>query len=294
MDGTPVVQYGYDAWGKPVTSEGSMAETLGHDNPFRYRGYEWDEETGLYYLRSRYYDPQWGRFVNADVVLGEVARLLSHNLSCYCWNAPTRYTDSTGMYADDDFDQNVYLNWKNPTRRKRRRVAASTGTTARQAAAINAILADPEAYDYSLTYDELNKKHTGDEGCGKECEHYRYGIYRKSGIIHVCCAYLLRGIYGGSSSVPKRKSHITGGLQVLTDLSQLVDGMEVYQTKKHCGKVVTTESGELAVFHSSTNGGPVLELLTGIGKWDSCGTLDDEGKSNAFFFDETDTWYMGI
>ncbi|MEA4933535.1 MAG: RHS repeat-associated core domain-containing protein [Lawsonibacter sp.] len=47
-----------------------MANTLGKDNPFRYRGYVWDEETGLYYLRSRYYDPSWGRFVNADKLTG--------------------------------------------------------------------------------------------------------------------------------------------------------------------------------------------------------------------------------
>ena len=60
MRGNTVVQYAYDAWGKPVATEGSMADTLGYDNPFRYRGYVWDEETGLYYLRSRYYNPEWG------------------------------------------------------------------------------------------------------------------------------------------------------------------------------------------------------------------------------------------
>ena len=59
MNGVPVVEYGYDAWGKPVFTKGSMEGTLGKDNPFRYRGYVWDEETGLYYLRSRYYDLDW-------------------------------------------------------------------------------------------------------------------------------------------------------------------------------------------------------------------------------------------
>ena len=53
--GTHVVNYVYDAWGRPISCSGIMANTLGKINPFRYRGYVYDEETGLYYLRSRYY-----------------------------------------------------------------------------------------------------------------------------------------------------------------------------------------------------------------------------------------------
>ena len=48
-----MVEYGYDAWGKNIYTKGSKAEEVGKDNPFRYRGYVYDEETGLYYLRSR-------------------------------------------------------------------------------------------------------------------------------------------------------------------------------------------------------------------------------------------------
>ena len=51
--GALVVEYKYDAWGKPIATTGSMAATLGTRNPFRYRGYIYDEETELYYLRSR-------------------------------------------------------------------------------------------------------------------------------------------------------------------------------------------------------------------------------------------------
>ena len=65
-NGNTVVSYGYDAWGAPLWCTGELAETLGKVQPFRYRGYVFDEETGLYYLRSRYYNPRWGRFVNAD------------------------------------------------------------------------------------------------------------------------------------------------------------------------------------------------------------------------------------
>ena len=77
---TRVVQYRYDAWGKPLSKTGSMANTLGTYNPFRYRHYVYDEETGLYYLQSRYYAAQQHRFVNADTVLGCMGYLLTHNI----------------------------------------------------------------------------------------------------------------------------------------------------------------------------------------------------------------------
>ena len=69
--GNVVVSYVYDAWGAPIGKSGSMAETLGTVQPFRYRGYVFDEETGLYYLRSRYYNAERCRFVNADIDMGK-------------------------------------------------------------------------------------------------------------------------------------------------------------------------------------------------------------------------------
>ena len=94
--GTQVVEYTYDSWGKPLTKTGTLATTLGTLNPFRYRGYAYDEETGLYYLRSRYYNPVWGRFVNADAILGQVGGLFSHNVFAYCHNNPIAMLDPTG------------------------------------------------------------------------------------------------------------------------------------------------------------------------------------------------------
>ena len=73
-----------------------MASTLGRQNPIRYRGYEYDEESGLYYLRSRYYNPDTGRFISADSVMGRVGEVLSHNLYCYCGNNPIVYKDING------------------------------------------------------------------------------------------------------------------------------------------------------------------------------------------------------
>ena len=69
--GNAVVSYGYDAWGVPLWCIGELAETLGKVQPFRYRGYVFDEETWLYYLRSRYYNPERCRFLNADIDMGK-------------------------------------------------------------------------------------------------------------------------------------------------------------------------------------------------------------------------------
>ena len=61
-EGNTVVEYTYDSWGKVLGITGSLADTVGVQNPFRYRGYYYDSETGMYYLKSRYYDPGSGDF----------------------------------------------------------------------------------------------------------------------------------------------------------------------------------------------------------------------------------------
>jgi RHS repeat-associated protein len=95
--GNLVVSYTYDTWGKLVSTTGSLASTLGVKNPYRYRGYRYDTETGLYYLQSRYYNPEWGRFVNADGLGGSIGDLLSHNMFGYCENNPVNLEDPTGF-----------------------------------------------------------------------------------------------------------------------------------------------------------------------------------------------------
>ena len=93
-NGTQVVEYVYDAWGYPISKTGTMAATLGTVNPFRYRGYVYDEETGLYYLRSRYYNPEWKRFINADKYISQGS--LFANMFAYCKNAPLMFNDPDG------------------------------------------------------------------------------------------------------------------------------------------------------------------------------------------------------
>ena len=93
--GTAVAEYTYDAWGNPISTTGTMAQTLGKYNPLRYRGYVYDEETGLYYLQSRYYDAEMGRFINADTQLNTDA-ILGYNMFGYCYNNPVMLADSLG------------------------------------------------------------------------------------------------------------------------------------------------------------------------------------------------------
>ena len=98
--GEVVVTYEYDPWGNILSTGGSMAATLGADNPFRYRGYYYDNESGFYYLQSRYYDPATGRFLNADdtAYIGASGTILGYSLFAYCENNPVSYMDSTGNW----------------------------------------------------------------------------------------------------------------------------------------------------------------------------------------------------
>lgn len=94
-DGDLVTSYTYDSWGNVLSITGSKASTIGQVNPIRYRGYVYDFETGLYYLQSRYYNPQIGRFLNADGQLTN-GSLTGINLFTYCGNNPVNRGDFTG------------------------------------------------------------------------------------------------------------------------------------------------------------------------------------------------------
>ena len=97
--GATVVEYRYDSWGKLLSTSGSLASTLGKNNPFRYRGYVYDEETGFYYLQSRYYNPEVGRFISSDVLLSTGQGVLGHNAYAYCLNNPVNREDSNGNWS---------------------------------------------------------------------------------------------------------------------------------------------------------------------------------------------------
>ena len=97
--GTWVVEYSYDVWGNIRNIFGSMASTLGQDNPIRYRGYYYDNETKLYYVLSRYYSPELCRFINPDsisLVGVSPMTLTDKNLYAYCDNNPVMRKDIEG------------------------------------------------------------------------------------------------------------------------------------------------------------------------------------------------------
>ena len=107
--GSQVVEYTYDAWGKLLTRTGTLAATLGVLNPFRWRGYVYDEETYRYYLRSRYYSPPWHKFLNADSTLGKPGSLLGHNVFAYCKNNPVKMIDPSGEMAYSNDLLHMYI-----------------------------------------------------------------------------------------------------------------------------------------------------------------------------------------
>ncbi len=96
--GTKVASYSYDSWGNILSITGSSANTIGVINPIRYRGYYLDNETGYYYLQSRYYNLEWQRFINADELnfISASGNYLGINAFAYCENNPVYYIDVIG------------------------------------------------------------------------------------------------------------------------------------------------------------------------------------------------------
>lgn len=89
-NGNIVNNYQYDEWGNILSNNETVS------NPFKYAGEVYDEETGLYYLRARYYDPSIGRFINEDTYEGQIINPLSLNLYTYCYNSPSNLVDPSG------------------------------------------------------------------------------------------------------------------------------------------------------------------------------------------------------
>lgn len=98
-DGNKVVEYTYDTLGKVISIEGELKDSLGVKNPYRYRSYRYDNETKLYYLQTRYYNPEIGRFINADSLIGEEGEILKHNIFAYCANDFVNSYDDNGEEA---------------------------------------------------------------------------------------------------------------------------------------------------------------------------------------------------
>ena len=107
--GTKVASYTYsNAWGKhSVSFINGGGSTGAQYNPFRYRGYYYDTDLEMYYLRSRYYDPNTCRFINADGYVSTGQGILGNNMFAYCCNNPVMLIDA---YGDAAFP--YYLHWR--------------------------------------------------------------------------------------------------------------------------------------------------------------------------------------
>ena len=100
-----MAKYAYDPFGQVLsvtnasgTAISATAANVANYNPFRYRGYYYDTESGFYYLQSRYYDPEICRFINADNYASTGQGFLGCNMFAYCNNNPVQFTDTTGDF----------------------------------------------------------------------------------------------------------------------------------------------------------------------------------------------------
>ncbi len=97
-----IASYEYDSWGNIISIKDNNNNEITDEtnialiNPYRYRSYYYDNETKLYYLNSRYYNPLWGRFINEDITVGKIGTNLTHNMFSYALNNPINMEDDDG------------------------------------------------------------------------------------------------------------------------------------------------------------------------------------------------------
>ena len=95
-----VAKYLYDAWGNCTISSETTNAIVANANPIRYRGYYYDDDTGLYYCNARYYSPKWRRFISPDdTSYLDPESVNGLNLYCYCSNDPIMFTDAQGNFC---------------------------------------------------------------------------------------------------------------------------------------------------------------------------------------------------
>ena len=100
--GTKLVSYTYNAWGIPTTSildiHNMQEGVLANSSNILYRGYYYDSDLGMYYLQSRYYDANIGRFISSDGAIGQIGNVQGANMFAYCFNNPMNMSDPTGNW----------------------------------------------------------------------------------------------------------------------------------------------------------------------------------------------------
>ena len=160
--GTKLISYTYDAWGNFIKQyhNGCTSSNPVVNNPFLYRGYYFDNELGMYYLQSRYYDPVIGRFINADGMVSTGQGLLGYNMYAYCGNNPVCRADYSGQFwgvvilaavlvvalsgcSADDSDKNVLVmsnsdeGWMTSSQKMGEDMASAVGTKSSSVQAVD-------------------------------------------------------------------------------------------------------------------------------------------------------------
>ena len=126
-DGQEKADYVYNAWGDIISQSDDELASI---NPLRYRGYVYDEDTTLYYLQTRYYDPTTGRFINADdtAYIGATGTVLSANIFTYCENNAIMFTDYNGQLLKEEKEagRKFWKNWVVSTLKKKKWTYSAT------------------------------------------------------------------------------------------------------------------------------------------------------------------------
>ena len=126
-DGQEKASYVYNAWGNILSQSNDELASI---NPLRYRGYVYDEDTTLYYLQTRYYDPTTGRFINADdtAYIGATGTVLSANIFTYCENNAIMFTDYNGQLLKEEKEagRKFWKNWVVSTLKKKKWTYSAT------------------------------------------------------------------------------------------------------------------------------------------------------------------------
>ena len=133
-DGQEKADYVYNAWGDIISQSDDELSSI---NPLRYRGYVYDEDTTMYYLQTRYYDPTTGRFINADgtAFIGSSGTAIGDNIYTYCENDPVNRSDAEGTcyfdikdnikHFNSEYRLDFYKDWRKKERKYNRKFAVN-------------------------------------------------------------------------------------------------------------------------------------------------------------------------
>ena len=261
-----VTTYLYDAWGNHLNTTGSLSATVGRYNPLRYRGYVYDRETKLYYLQSRYYNPEIGRFINADGYVSTGTGINGYNMFAYCNDNPIILVDLTG---------------EGPVLKFIKKFVKAVDKL------ISHIKEAISAQSYNAYLDALGKRESSDDYT-KENEYGYMGRYQMGSMALQDAGFKdsggnwtkLANSYGVYSSEDFRHSPTAQDYAVTEYHKKLCNYIQYYELDSYIGSqycgVTVTASGHLAACHLVGVGDMKKALLNNVAVWDGNGVPASE------------------